>query len=333
MILIRWLIIGVLLELSCGIQIQKMGKILINPAPVSNSLIGSGLPPSQDKEFVPLLFSNGKLSYRDDNVVHTLFDGVDDTVSTKLDSSTGGAFLSFDFESAKAQHDVKLGLLPQYAKLLVHSRIKRWWMAPSFHDSADTVPVETQLILIELPESIPTLKTPLLQLTQLTSEFFGVKQDQISQKKYALIAPLIDFSRGFRVTLFGKEGGSPAGNGVLAARVESGDPCVQSARVDDAMYIAVGTDPYKLLRESYTVISKKMKTFRIRSDQHLILIYLLVSWSENVILLVLFCSKLTMAPRHVSCLSAGQKSQYPPESILLDFVRGMPFIVAWTATR
>ena len=34
---------------------------------------------------------------------------------------------------------------------------------------------------------------------------------------------------------------------MLAARLESGDPMVRTDRVDDALYVAVGPDPYQLL--------------------------------------------------------------------------------------
>ena len=211
--------------------------------------------------------SNNKISFRDaKNKVHTLLDFVDDSIVAKMDSETGGIFLSFDFQSIKAQHDLRLGVLPPLSRILVHSRIKRWWMAPSFHQNPDTIPVETQLMLVELDSissSQPKILNAFAQVTQKTSEIFGIKS-VFPQKHYALIAPLIDFKRGFRVTLFGKEGGQPAGNGAVAARVESGDPFVQTAYVNDAIYIAVGTDPYQLLKSSYKVIADRMQTFRIR---------------------------------------------------------------------
>jgi len=150
------------------------------------------------------------------------------------DVASGGVFLSFEMEDRKSQHDVILGRLPEGAKMLAFSRIKRWWMAPSWCNSADEVPVETQLLLVEVPDG-----------------------------RYVVIAPLIDFDRSFRQTIFGgKEGGAPAGNGLLAVRCESGDPAVQHADIDNGMFIAAGTDPYDLMEVAFQSISKRMGTFR-----------------------------------------------------------------------
>lgn len=132
--------------------------------------------------------------------------------------------------------------------------LSRWWMAPTFLSNIDDIPVETQLILLEIPSSSPetsnyglaniankkqkldgpNAKSFKNQITATEiiedSEISGAKvklfgDKSFSQKKYAVIAPLIDFDTGFRTTFFGgKEGGFPAGKGVLAARIESGKP-------------------------------------------------------------------------------------------------------------
>ena len=149
------------------------------------------------------------------------------------DVASGGVFLSFEMDDEKPQHDVILGRLPEGAKMLAFSRIKRWWMAPSWCNSADEVPVETQLLLVE------------------------------QEGRYVVIAPLIDFDRSFRQTIFGgKEGGAPAGDGLLAVRCESGDPAVQHAYIDNGMFIAAGTDPYDLMDTAFRSISKRMGSFR-----------------------------------------------------------------------
>jgi hypothetical protein len=46
------------------------------------------------------------------------------------------------------------------------------------------------------------------------------------------------------------QGGFPAGRGVLAARLESGDPTVRTSRVENAVYVAAGDDPYQLMEVS-----------------------------------------------------------------------------------
>ena len=50
----------------------------------------------------------------------------------------------------RAQHDVLLGKL-RSNKVLAASRIKRWWMAPSWPLAAGEVPIETQFALVGLP--------------------------------------------------------------------------------------------------------------------------------------------------------------------------------------
>lgn len=129
--------------------------------------------------------------------------------------------------------------------------ITRWWMAPNFLDDADDIPVETQLILLEIPSSSSEsnysstnnsnrkqkseTKAGKINKNQQSSvdvidasDVNGAKlklfsDKSFSQKKYAIIAPLIDFNSGFRTTFFGgKTGGAPAGKGVIAARIESG---------------------------------------------------------------------------------------------------------------
>ena len=124
-------------------------------------------------------------------------------------------------------------------------------MAPNFLDDADDIPVETQLILLEIPSSSsesnysPTSNSNRKQKSETkagkvtrnqqsnsdvidTTDQKGNKlklfsDKSFSQKKYAIIAPLIDFNSGFRTTFFGgKTGGAPAGKGIIAARIESG---------------------------------------------------------------------------------------------------------------
>lgn len=117
-------------------------------------------------------------------------------------------------------------------------------MAPTFLSDVDEVPVETQLILLEIPLSSPEANYSTMSEINKKVKGDSLKQSfkesaepgtvdearvklfsdkSFSKKKYAIIAPLIDFDTGFRTTFYGgKEGGLPAGKGVLAARIESG---------------------------------------------------------------------------------------------------------------
>ena len=142
----------------------------------------------------------------------------------------GGMFMSFNFSGPASQHDILLGKFPpSHSKLICLSRIKRWWMAPFFANSADGVPIETQMVLSELDHNkllnidLASLFSPSPSSSSSSSSYSSTSYS--SGKIYTIILPLIDYKNGFRMTLFGgNEGGSPAGNGVLASRAESGDP-------------------------------------------------------------------------------------------------------------
>ena len=221
-----------------------------------------------------------------DGQLCTLLEGFDKQAIVERDPNSGGSFISFKFLKSSTQHDGILGMLPSTCRLLAHSRIKRWWMAPSFPENVDEIPVETQLLLLEIPVSLPTptptpitttivknydiipkLEYSLLRTAALTNPFVkhllgtdnNIEQDEQQRKQpkmYAIIAPLIDFDRGFRATLYGsKEAGSPFLRGLLSARIESGDPNVTSSRIDDAVYVAAGSDPYFLLEVCLMIIN------------------------------------------------------------------------------
>jgi raffinose synthase len=134
-----------------------------------------------------------------------LLRGIDPRAEISV-SGPSGAFVSFSgFDMATDRIDLTLGLLPEQSRFVCHSRIKRWWMAPSFGTTADDVPVETQLLLLELGN-----RASLMESTSLLS-LFGKDSRAFARKQYAALIPLIDFDRGFRSTLFGQEGGAPAG--------------------------------------------------------------------------------------------------------------------------
>ena len=61
----------------------------------------------------------------------------------------------------------------------------------SFHNSAETVPVETQLLLLEIDRPASSSSFP----TSFTTYSLPLP------KMYALLAPLINFEKGFRSTV------------------------------------------------------------------------------------------------------------------------------------
>jgi|MDSY01.1.fsa_nt_gb hypothetical protein len=147
---------------------------------------------------------------------------------------------------ARARHDVVVGRV-KTNKILACSRIKRWWMAPSWPLQAGEVPIETQFMLVGLADD-----------------------------KFAVLLPLVDGS--FRSTLYGTAGRKPiprqlAGRiwegigDALSLRVESGDRSVRSTSVTNALYVAGGTDPYVLLDFAFREVSRQLGTFGVRTDK------------------------------------------------------------------
>ncbi len=49
-------------------------------------------------------------------------------------------------------------------------------------------------------------------------------------------------------------------NGMLFARVESGNRDTRAQYINSAVYVSHGTDPYELINRVYTAISKQFKT-------------------------------------------------------------------------
>jgi hypothetical protein len=200
-----------------------------------------------------------------------LLEGIEDSAIIEKAEKGEGVFVSFKFPTNSSLFDVRLGKLPAIGRSLAHSRIKRWWMAPDFHDSADSIPVETQSLLLEIDE-FKRLKES-LKIDRMSDNLASGLISAVSKtalhdsKMYAVIIPLIDYDRGFRVTLFGKEGGYPAGDGVLAARIESGDSSVFASEVSNALYVAAGSDPYQLMHDAYASIAQRMGTFRTRDQK------------------------------------------------------------------
>ena len=70
--------------------------------------------------------------------------------------------------------------------------------APFFAKDADHVPIETQLILAEMD---PTKTVQIADLLSLRRN--NERPYRKEQKIYAILMPLIDYDKGFRMTLFG----------------------------------------------------------------------------------------------------------------------------------
>lgn len=210
-----------------------------------------------------------------DGAYTSLLSGIDSGARPSSEGCPqGAAFVSWELGEGRASHDLLLGQLPRPSKLLSLSRIKRWWMAPSFGSSADDVPVETQMLLLEIGKGAggpgSTITNALTSLTSL----FGKESQVLSNKEYALLVPLIDFGSGFRGTLFGNPAARSDlrvgdGEGWLALRMESGDAAVKSSSMRNALYVSTGRDPYLMLEQAFAAIANATGTFRTREHKPL----------------------------------------------------------------
>ena len=163
--------------------------------------------PARFTDVPPVRLKYSSLLATVNGVEYELLRGMQRTLHASDIPDDRGLFLDFASSSHRGDHTVSLGQL-HCERFLAASRTKRWWMGPSWGSSAAEVPVETQFVLFELgPDA------------------------------YALVLPLV---RGeFRASLRGKK--SSSGRDRLLAQLQSGDPDVRAARVDDALFVAAGT--------------------------------------------------------------------------------------------
>jgi hypothetical protein len=184
-----------ILHYVCSIKLQPRGllpsfQIDFYPRPENRVVIESDL--TTGKKCV-------RIRYDDTDRYIDLLSGLVGSAHIQ-NTAEGGAFISFENVDSSSQFDVSLGQLPDNCRFLALSRIKRWWMAPSFGVTADDVPVETQQLLLETSG----------MTTMSSSNSRPDKSQVFPTKLYTVIIPLIDFDKGFRATLFGKDGGTPA---------------------------------------------------------------------------------------------------------------------------
>lgn len=242
--------------------VVNSGSSYVTEAALSNNGMHDHVQCSQDPSILPVVLQDDVILV--DGV--PLMVGVSPSLSqvSKKDSlgirypDDRGLMLSVDMTAkkgddadnfsgpARARHDIVIGNM-KTNKILACSRIKRWWMAPSWPIQAGQVPIETQFMLVELPN-----------------------------KRYAVLLPLVDGS--FRATLYGAAGRKPmprqlAGRiwegigDALSIRVESGDRNVRATGVENALFIAGATDPYALLRFAFREVARRLGTFGVREDK------------------------------------------------------------------
>jgi len=147
------------------------------------------------------------------------------TTDTK---KTTSIFLKATSLKERSEHEFTLGSLKTCRRLLACARLNRYWMGPAFGTSSKDIPLDTQFLLVELMEGGP----------------------------YALLLPLVD--AGFRATLQA----SDQKDLEVICFSESGDKSWTTQNGMLALYVAVGDDPFVLLKEGFQHVADGMGSFR-----------------------------------------------------------------------
>ncbi|KAF5957367.1 hypothetical protein HYC85_004592 [Camellia sinensis] len=170
--------------------------------------------------------------------------GVPTNVVVSPATSGSAAFLGATSTSLSSRHVFNLGVLDQPGdsncstgtyKFLCLFIVKIWWMIPRVGRSASEIPMETQMLLLEIrEESIPGDETS-------------------GNTFYILLLPTLDGP--FRTSLQGTSSNE------LQFCIESGDPSVQTSQSYEAVFMNSGDNPFKLIKDSVKILEKHKGTF------------------------------------------------------------------------
>ncbi|KAK9021267.1 hypothetical protein V6N11_011265 [Hibiscus sabdariffa] len=142
-------------------------------------------------------------------------------------SGSGSAFLGSTSAIPSSRHVFNLGILQGY-KLLCLFRFKIWWMIPGYGKSGSDVPLETQMLLLEIKQ-------------ESAVEDDGSSDSDTENTFYVLFLPVLDGD--FRTSLQG----TPANELQF---------CVES------VFINSGDNPFELIKNSIKILEKHKGTFR-----------------------------------------------------------------------
>ncbi|KAL0417258.1 UNVERIFIED_CONTAM: putative galactinol--sucrose galactosyltransferase 2 [Sesamum latifolium] len=154
-------------------------------------------------------------------------------------SSPSAAFLGASSSIPSSRHVFGLGVLEE-CKFVCLFRHKIWWMIPRFGSTGSDIPMETQLLLLEVRENSAVCDD--ISSGQSADNTF-----------YVLLLPVLEGQ--FRATLQGTKANE------LEFCVESGDGHVQTTQVSEAVFINSGDNPFELIKESFEILEKQKKTF------------------------------------------------------------------------
>jgi stachyose synthetase len=144
-----------------------------------------------------------------------------------------GAFLGFTAPAATDRAPCRVGRLPGPRRFLSVFRFKTWWSTAWAGRRGRDLQMETQWVLLEVPE--------------LAGAGAG----------YVLVLPLVQGS--FRSAIFP---GDDDDDGVVIC-AETGSKAVTGTDFRRIAYVHAGDDPYKVMQEAYLAARVHLGTFRL----------------------------------------------------------------------
>ncbi|XP_049395552.1 probable galactinol--sucrose galactosyltransferase 2 [Solanum stenotomum] len=170
----------------------------------------------------------------------TLLTGVPFNVKVSPVESSAAFFFGATSSIPSSRHVFSLGVLQEFQFLCLF-RYKIWWMIPRVGKLACEIPMETQMLLLEVKEKSALCDGDSLPLS--TEKTF-----------YVLLLPVLEGS--FRATLQGERSNE------LQICVESGDANVQTTNVSEVVFMNSGDNPFKLIKDSIKILENHMGTFK-----------------------------------------------------------------------
>ena len=158
-----------------------------------------------------------------------LFSGLPASVQTIQDPLANGVFLRFECEKPSERQIHDAGTLPGMKRFVCCYRYDAWWNTPRYGAAVSEIPADTQFLLADLADG-----------------------------RYAALFPLLDGA--FHCAIEGDE------QNRLSVVAESGDPAIVGNSVT-GLFVAVGDNPYELVRESAASICRKMNRGRLNADK------------------------------------------------------------------
>ncbi|KAJ1496449.1 glycosyl hydrolases 36 [Baffinella frigidus] len=120
--------------------------------------------------------------------------------------------------------------------------------------------VETQFLLLELASpAAPGHGGETTEASDGGKKTVAADEDDAGSPCFAVILPLV--SGAFRASLKSSENGDD----LVLLCVESGDSAVRATCVENAVFVAAGSDPFQLLERSFQAVADRLQTFRVRT--------------------------------------------------------------------